>query len=119
MCAAGRTAKDAAIVADIYAHTMDVIERATLLGGYAALPATRHLRRRVLGPRAGQAAQSRQAAAVFTGEVALVTGAASGIGKACVDALLARGAAVVGLDIESRHHDAAPARRISSASAAT
>jgi NAD(P)-dependent dehydrogenase (short-subunit alcohol dehydrogenase family) len=29
----------------------------------------------------------------------LVTGAASGIGKACVDSLLARGAAVVGLDI--------------------
>jgi NAD(P)-dependent dehydrogenase (short-subunit alcohol dehydrogenase family) len=31
--------------------------------------------------------------------VALVTGAASGIGKACVDSLLARGAAVVGLDL--------------------
>ena len=37
---------------------------------------------------------------VFAGEVALVTGAASGIGQACVDALLARGAAVVGLDIK-------------------
>ena len=35
---------------------------------------------------------------VFAGEVALVTGAASGIGKACVESLLARGAAVVGLD---------------------
>ena len=36
---------------------------------------------------------------VFSGEVALVTGAASGIGKACVESLLARGAAVIGLDI--------------------
>ena len=36
---------------------------------------------------------------LFTGEIALVTGAASGIGKACVESLLARGAAVVGLDI--------------------
>jgi NAD(P)-dependent dehydrogenase (short-subunit alcohol dehydrogenase family) len=36
---------------------------------------------------------------VFSGEVVLVTGAASGIGKACVQAFLARGAAVVGLDI--------------------
>ena len=37
---------------------------------------------------------------VFMGEVALVTGAASGIGKACVESLLNRGAAVVGLDIQ-------------------
>jgi NAD(P)-dependent dehydrogenase (short-subunit alcohol dehydrogenase family) len=36
----------------------------------------------------------------FAGEIALVTGAAAGIGKACVEALLARGAAVVGLDID-------------------
>jgi NAD(P)-dependent dehydrogenase (short-subunit alcohol dehydrogenase family) len=35
----------------------------------------------------------------LSGEIALVTGAASGIGRACVDALLTRGAAVIGLDI--------------------
>jgi len=35
----------------------------------------------------------------YSGEVALVTGAASGIGKACVASFLARGSAVVGLDI--------------------
>ncbi len=38
-------------------------------------------------------------AAMFAGEVALITGAASGIGKACVESFLARGASVVGLDI--------------------
>jgi len=46
-------------------------------------------------------------APVFSGEVALVTGAASGIGRACVDAFLRRGAAVVGLDVNqdiSRMH---------------
>src|SRR4029453_6219664 len=35
----------------------------------------------------------------FAGEIALVTGAASGIGKATVEAFLQRGAAVVGLDL--------------------
>jgi NAD(P)-dependent dehydrogenase (short-subunit alcohol dehydrogenase family) len=40
------------------------------------------------------------AAPMFQGEIALVTGAASGIGRACAESLLARGAAVVGLDID-------------------
>jgi NAD(P)-dependent dehydrogenase (short-subunit alcohol dehydrogenase family) len=37
---------------------------------------------------------------VFTGEVAMVTGAATGIGRAAVQSLLDRGAAVIGLDIK-------------------
>src|SRR6266705_4371739 len=38
LAAAGRTAKDAAIVAEIYDHTIDVILRAEALGGFQALP---------------------------------------------------------------------------------
>src|SRR6266705_1160823 len=38
LAAAGRTAKDAAIVAEIYDHTIDVILRAEALGGFHALP---------------------------------------------------------------------------------
>jgi rhamnose utilization protein RhaD (predicted bifunctional aldolase and dehydrogenase)/NAD(P)-dependent dehydrogenase (short-subunit alcohol dehydrogenase family) len=101
LCTAGRTAKDSAIVADLYAHTMDVIERAALLGGYRALPASDIFAVEYWDLEQAKLRKSG-AAPPFTGEVALVTGAASGIGKACVDALLARGAAVVGLDIDAK-----------------
>jgi rhamnose utilization protein RhaD (predicted bifunctional aldolase and dehydrogenase)/NAD(P)-dependent dehydrogenase (short-subunit alcohol dehydrogenase family) len=107
MLVAGRTPLEAADTAEIYRHTMDIIAQSTALGGWKALPAQAifdveyweleqaKIRR---SPRVGD----------FFGEIALVTGAASGIGRACVDALLQRGAAVVGLDVNPsvvRLHD--------------
>lgn len=98
MCAVGKNAKAAGIVADIYKHTMDVIEGATVLGGYRALP-----NKDIFDMEYWDLEQAKLRKGgeppMFAGEVALVTGAASGIGKACADALLRRGAAVVGLDI--------------------
>jgi NAD(P)-dependent dehydrogenase (short-subunit alcohol dehydrogenase family) len=97
-CAIGRSAKDARIVYDLYAHTMEVILQSTALGGYRALP-----EKDIFDMEYWDLEQAKLRKAgkppVFTGEVALVTGAASGIGKACVQALLARGAAVVGVDV--------------------
>jgi rhamnose utilization protein RhaD (predicted bifunctional aldolase and dehydrogenase)/NAD(P)-dependent dehydrogenase (short-subunit alcohol dehydrogenase family) len=97
--AMGRTAKDAAVVEELYAHTVDVILRAEALGGWKALD-EKHIfdieyweLEQAKLKRAGHAP-------VFAGEVALVTGAASGIGRACVEAFLRRGAAVVGLDLD-------------------
>jgi len=101
MCTVGRSVKDAAIVADLYQHTMDVIERATLLGGFAALPEREIFEVEYWDLEQAKLRKSGKPP-LFTGEVALVTGAASGIGKACVDALLSRGAAVVGLDLDIR-----------------
>jgi rhamnose utilization protein RhaD (predicted bifunctional aldolase and dehydrogenase)/NAD(P)-dependent dehydrogenase (short-subunit alcohol dehydrogenase family) len=101
MCTVGRSVKDAAIVADLYQHTMDVIERATLLGGFAALPEREIFEVEYWDLEQAKLRKSGKPP-LFAGEVALVTGAASGIGKACVDALLARGAAVVGLDLDPR-----------------
>jgi rhamnose utilization protein RhaD (predicted bifunctional aldolase and dehydrogenase)/NAD(P)-dependent dehydrogenase (short-subunit alcohol dehydrogenase family) len=99
MCTVGRTAKDAGIVRDLYAHTIEVIERSELLGSYRALPA-----KDIFDVEYWDLEQAKLRKGgkppVFTGEIALVTGAASGIGKACVAALLARGAAVAGLDID-------------------
>ena len=98
LAAVGRSAKDAAIVADIYDHTIDIILRSTALGGYRALPA-----KDIFDVEYWDLEQAKLKrggkSPVFAGEIALVTGAASGIGKACVESLLARGAAVVGLDI--------------------
>lgn len=98
MCSVGRSAKDAAVVAEIYEHTMDIIRRATALGGYRALPA-----QDIFDVEYWDLEQAKLQKGgkppVFAGEIALVTGAASGIGKACVESLLARGAAVVGVDL--------------------
>ncbi len=95
--AIGRGAKDAAIVEDLYDHTIDVILRAEALGGWKAVD-----ERHIFDIEYWDLEQAKLRKAgtppPFTGEVALVTGAASGIGKACVEALLKRGAAVVGLD---------------------
>jgi rhamnose utilization protein RhaD (predicted bifunctional aldolase and dehydrogenase)/NAD(P)-dependent dehydrogenase (short-subunit alcohol dehydrogenase family) len=99
MLALGRSAKDAAIVADIYEHTMDVIARAVVLGGYRAL-SPKHLFDVEYWDLEQAKLRKAGKPPMFAGEVALVTGAASGIGRACVDALLARGASVVGLDID-------------------
>ncbi len=98
LCAIGKNARAAAIVADIYDHTIDIIERATRLGGYQALPP-----QDIFDVEYWELEQAKLAKGgkppAFMGEVAIVTGAASGIGKACVESLLKRGAAVVGLDI--------------------
>jgi NAD(P)-dependent dehydrogenase (short-subunit alcohol dehydrogenase family) len=97
----GRSAQEAAIAADVYAQTIEVVLRATALGGYRALPAAD-----IFAVEYWDLEQAKlrraPAPAVFSGEVALVTGAASGIGKAAVEAFLRRGAAVVGLDINPR-----------------
>lgn len=97
MATVGRSAKEAAIARDLYSHTMDVIARAEALGGYRALPEEELFEFEYWDL---EQAKLRRAGAppVFAGEIAWVTGAASGIGKACVEALLKRGAAVVGLD---------------------
>ncbi len=99
MCCVGRSAKEAGIARDLYSHTIDVISRAEALGGYRALS-----ERELFEFEYWDLEQAKLRRAgrppVFGGEIALVTGAASGIGRACVEALLKRGAAVVGLDID-------------------
>ena len=99
VCTLGRSARDAAVVHDIYSHTMDIQLRAARLGGYQALSP-----KDIFDMEYWDLEQAKLkkggSPPLFAGEVALVTGAASGIGRACVEALLKRGAAVIGLDID-------------------
>ncbi|MGH9304879.1 MAG: SDR family oxidoreductase, partial [Acidimicrobiales bacterium] len=96
--AAGASVRELGVARDIYLHTAAVIEDAEDLGGY-----------RPVSPedcfdteyweleQAKLALEGRPKS--HAGEVALVTGAASGIGLAVVRALLGEGAAVVGVDL--------------------
>jgi len=103
VCTLGRSARDAAVVHDLFSHTMDIQMKAARLGGYQSLPAKDLFDMEYWELEQAKLKKSG-APKLFAGEVALVTGAASGIGKACVESLLARGAAVVGLDLEAKIH---------------
>ena len=101
MLTAGRSMSEAMIVEDIYRHTIDTVQAAEdRLGGYRALGEAElfdveywDLEQAKLR-RAGEQPP-------LSGQVALVTGVASGIGRACGAALLDAGAAVIGLDVAS------------------
>ncbi len=90
LLAVGRTARNAAIASDIALHTLDAIERANALEEWQALPEGDLFD--VEYWELEQAKLARAGApALFAGEVALVTGGASGIGRATVEALRGAG----------------------------
>ena len=94
----GRSVKETIIVSDIVHHTIRAIQWGEAIGGWKALSEEQmfdmeywelqqaKLRKSGIPPE-------------LQGKVAMITGAASGIGLACTEMLLEQGAAVVGLDI--------------------
>ncbi len=96
--AIGRSAKDVAVVEELYDHTIDVILRAEALGAWRALD-ERHMFDIEYWTLEQAKLKKGGSQPLFAGEVVLVTGAASGIGKACAESFLKRGATVVGLDL--------------------
>lgn len=92
----GKTKKEAEAVADIYEHTIQVITDAEDVGAYA--PVSRDDLFDVEYWSLEQAKIKKAAELPLAKKIAVVTGAASGIGKATVLALLEQGAHVVGCD---------------------
>ncbi len=98
LASAGKSAREAGIVEEIFHHAMDTMLRAHALGGFRTLGAKEIFDVEYWDLQQAKH-QAKRSPPPFSGEVALVTGAASGIGKAAVESFLARGAAVAGLDL--------------------
>ena len=97
----GKGIADTKIVFDITCQTIQAIMAAEKLGGWKALK-----EKDIFDIEYWELEQAKLKKAakppLLTGKVALVTGAASGIGKACVEALYAQGAVVGALDIDKK-----------------
>lgn len=96
----GRTAKDAKIVEELYEHTIDVILRSEALGGWNALSPQELFDVEYWDLEQNKLKKGGKPLP-FAGEIAVITGAASGIGHATVESMLARGAAVIALDLNA------------------
>jgi len=94
----GSNIKEVNVISDIIDHTVWAIEAAEVLDQWKALP-----EKDIFDVEYWELEQAKLKKGgtppVFAGKIALVTGAASGIGRATVESLHAQGAAVVALDI--------------------
>lgn len=100
----GKSVKEANIIHDIKRHTIKAIQQAEDLGGWQALP-EKDLFEMEYWELEQAKLKKAGTSLPLQGKVALVTGAASGIGKACVEELLSEGAVVVALDLDSKVED--------------
>jgi len=94
----GNNINEITIISDIIDHTIWAIQAAEVLDQWTALSEKDIFDIEYWDLE--QAKLKKQGVPpVFQGKIALVTGAASGIGRACVESLYKQGAAVVALDI--------------------
>lgn len=100
----GQTLGEANIIRDIVDHTVEAIQRAEKLGGWQALPAKDIFEVEYWELEQAKLKKAKSQKQLL-GKIALVSGAASGIGKACVDALVHEGACVAALDINPAVED--------------
>ena len=92
------------IISDMVEHTIRAIQWGEALGGWTVLS-----EEEIFELEYWELEQAKlklaPAKSEYDGKIALVTGAASGIGKACVEAFASEGAAVIALDINPKIKD--------------
>ena len=94
----GRNVKETTIVSDIVRHTIRAIQWGESIGGWRPLAEKEIFDMEYWGLQQAKLPKD-DVALQLQGKVALITGAASGIGFACMEMLHGQGAVVVGLDI--------------------
>jgi rhamnose utilization protein RhaD (predicted bifunctional aldolase and dehydrogenase)/NAD(P)-dependent dehydrogenase (short-subunit alcohol dehydrogenase family) len=100
----GPTIKHVRIIEDITRHTKKAIVQAEKLGGWKALGQKDLFEMEYWSLEQAKLNQAGSPKSM-QGKIAMVTGAASGIGKACVEQLVAAGAVVAALDINKNIFD--------------
>lgn len=96
----GKNLSQAKIISDITDHSIAAFQWSQSLGGYKALSEKDIFDVEYWELEQAKLSQTKSAGNLV-GKIALVTGAASGIGKTCVDSLTAEGACVAALDINT------------------
>lgn len=96
----GTSVNNVQIIEDITRHTQKAIYQAEKLGGWKVLSKKDLFDMEYWSLEQAKLKKAAKGKAL-QGKIALVTGAASGIGKACVEKLVAEGAVVAALDINS------------------
>ncbi len=97
----GPSPKHVQIIEDITRHTKKAIVQAEILGGWKTLGQKDLFEMEYWSLEQAKLKKAGQSKPM-QGKIALVTGAASGIGKACVESLVANGAVVAALDISNK-----------------
>jgi rhamnose utilization protein RhaD (predicted bifunctional aldolase and dehydrogenase) len=104
--AVGKTLGDASIVADLYEHTAQVQRDASLIGDYQPVSHGELFEVEYWSLEQAKLKKAKSAGGL-AGQIALVTGAASGIGRATAEHFLELGAHVVLVDRSEQALDAA------------